>query len=200
MLYAIALQSVRLLGLVFITVCWPARIEAGAYYLGPKTCADCHKAESDIWGKTKHAASFKNIHRSPKATAILAAAGGDKNMRKNPTCTQCHFTMEQENPDKPATAKSGISCESCHGPASDWVKIHNDYGGSGVTKQSEPAAHHAKRVTDAQKAGMIRPEMEYDIAVNCMSCHGFADPGVSSAIYGKMLEAGHPFNPEICPK
>jgi len=182
------------IGLILVGGLSVVQVEAGQFYLGPKACADCHGPESQILGKTKHAMSFKDIHRSPKAAPILAAAGGDKNMRKNPTCTQCHFTMEQENASKPATAKSGISCESCHGPASDWIKIHNDYGGPGVTRESEKADHHSKRIADSKKGGMIRPEMKYDIAANCMSCHGLADPGVSGATFGKMMEAGHPFN------
>src|ERR1051325_1703710 len=68
---------------------------AAPYFVGPKACQECHKAEYDVWEKTKHSASFKDLHRHPKANDILAAAGGEKNIRRNTLCTQCHYTLEQ---------------------------------------------------------------------------------------------------------
>jgi hypothetical protein len=56
---------------------------------------------------------------------IIAAAGGDQNMRRNEVCTPCHYTMVSAGPGKPPTAGTGTSCEGCHGPSSDWLPIHN---------------------------------------------------------------------------
>ena len=183
--------------IIGITFSAALKAETSPFYVGHKTCMDCHKQENQVWEKTKHATSFQGIHKSPKANAILAAAGGEKNMRKNAICTQCHFTMEKADAAKPASAKSGPSCESCHGPASEWVRIHNNYGGPGIKKETETEVHKAQRVADAKKAGMIRPEMKYDFAANCMECHGLTNPNVDIAILGKILEAGHPMDDDF---
>jgi hypothetical protein len=169
---------------------------AGPHFVGPQACAECHKSETAVWNSTKHALSFRELHRSPNANAILAAAGGDRNIRRNATCTQCHYTLEQTDAAATATAKSSISCESCHGAASDWIKVHNDYGGTGVTRETEPAAHKAERIKKSIELGMRRPDTLYDLAANCLNCHSLARSGVDGATIGKMLDAGHPINPD----
>jgi len=167
---------------------------AAPYYVGSKVCQECHKSEHAVWEKTKHAASFRDLHRNAKVADILAAVGGDKNIRRNALCTQCHYTMEQADASSPATARSGVSCESCHGAASDWVKIHNDYGGPDVKRETEPAAHRDERIRKSIAAGMRRPESPYDLAANCLNCHSLARSTVDGATIGKMLAAGHPIN------
>ena len=66
---------------------------AEPFYQGPQKCLDCHTPEHGVWEKTKHAESFREIHRKPAVKAIIAAAGGDANMRRNEVCTSCHYTM-----------------------------------------------------------------------------------------------------------
>ncbi len=165
---------------------------AEPFYQGDKKCADCHQAEHGVWEKTPHAESFKEIHRKPEVKAILEAAGGDKNMRRNDLCTTCHFTMVQADAGSKANAASGPSCESCHGASSDWMPIHNDYGGPTVKRDAETPAHKADRLAKARAAGMIQPTMLYDIANNCLSCHEMARPGVAPETLAKMIDAGHP--------
>ena len=169
---------------------------AEPYFVGPQTCQECHKSEYGIWENTKHAKSFRELHRAPKAADILAAAGGDKNPRRNTLCVQCHYTLEQADAAATPAAKSSVSCESCHGAASDWVKIHNDYGGKEVTRETEPAAHKAGRIQKSIEAGMRRPDTLYDLAANCLNCHSLARAGVDGATIGKMIDAGHPINPD----
>lgn len=169
---------------------------ARAYFVGNKVCLECHKSEHEVWDKTKHAASFRDLHKHPKVAEILAAAGGDKNIRKNTLCTQCHYTLEQADEGSPATAKASVSCESCHGAASGWVKIHNDYGGPDVKRETEPAAHRTERIQKSIAAGMHRPESPYELAANCLNCHSLARSTVDGATIGKMLAAGHPINAE----
>jgi len=104
---------------------------------------------------------------------------------------QCHYT---KNPDERASAS--VSCQKCHGAASEWVDVHNNYGGKDVKKEDESPAHAKERVAKAKAAGMIRPEMLFDIASNCMGCHGFAHPNVSGDKFAKLLAAGHMMNQE----
>jgi mono/diheme cytochrome c family protein len=172
----------------------PATLLAAPYYVGPKTCQECHKSEYDVWEKTKHALSFGTLHRAPKVKDILDAAGGESNVRRNTLCTQCHYTLEQADESATAAAKSSVSCESCHGVASGWVRVHNDYGGPGVKRETEPAAHKTERIAKSIAAGMRRPDSLYDLAANCLNCHSLARAGLDGAIVGKMLAAGHPIN------
>lgn len=172
----------------------PLAASAGVYYVGSKPCQECHKAEYEVWDKTKHAASFKDLHRHEKVAEILAAAGGDKNIRKNTLCVQCHYTLEQADESSAATARTSVSCESCHGAASGWLKVHNDYGGPDVKRDTEPAAHRDDRIKKSVEAGMRRPESPYDLAANCLNCHSLARAGVDGATIAKMLAAGHPIN------
>ena len=171
-------------------------LQADPHYVGPKACQECHKAEFDVWDKSRHALSFRDLHRHEKVKDILAAVGGDKNIRKNALCTQCHYTLEQADPAATPTAKTSVSCEKCHGAASEWVKIHNDYGGPGVTRETEPAAHKAARIEKSVAAGMLRPGSLYDLASNCLDCHSLAKGSIDGETVAKMLAAGHPLNTE----
>lgn len=123
---------------------------------------------------------------------FFAAAGGDANMRRNDVCTTCHYTMTQTDASAKPAATAGPSCESCHGPSSDWLAIHNDFGGPSAKAETESPAHKAERIQKAIKAGMIRPDMHYEIAMNCLSCHEQARGSVAPATLAKMIDAGHP--------
>jgi hypothetical protein len=164
---------------------------------GAETCQRCHEPEFDVWQHTKHFTAFREAHKNPKAKDILAAVGGASSMKSHPTCVLCHYTMVQAPEDPKPAARSGPSCESCHGNASAWLAVHNEFGGSGVPKETESPEHRTKRWAEAEAAGMIRPHMKYAIAANCMSCHGLARPGVDGETLGKMLAAGHPVNPDF---
>ena len=77
----------------------------------------------------------------------------------------CHFLQaEADGTVKPV---AGVSCESCHGAARDWIKVHNDYGGKGVKKEQETAEHRRERLEKSRAAGMIRPAEIYRLAANC---------------------------------
>jgi hypothetical protein len=180
-----------------ISLLLAASSSSGApHYLGSKTCQECHKSEFEVWEKTKHATSFATLHKSPKFKDIVTAVGGDSNPRRNAICTQCHYTLEQADTSATPVAKSSVSCESCHGAASDWKEIHNDYGGKDVKKEAESVVHKAQRIVNSVKNGMIRPENRYDVAANCLNCHNLARPSLDGATITKMLAAGHPINPE----
>jgi hypothetical protein len=153
---------------------------------GPNVCKSCHAAEYKVWSATEHFKDFADVHKSPKTPAILDAAGGDKNMRKNQTCQLCHYTLVQDDASDPGEAKAGPSCESCHGASSEWIDIHN--------AKDTPLD---QRVTQTMAKGMIRSNMHYEVAENCMSCHGLARADVDPDIMGKMLAAGHPVSPDF---
>lgn len=168
-----------------------------AFLQGPEKCQECHEAEFKVWEGTKHFSSFREVHKSDKAKDVLAAVGGEKNMKKNDVCTQCHYSMVQKDAGAEAKADGGASCESCHGASSDWFPIHNDFGGKDVKRDDETPEHKAARIQEAAAAGMVWPSLRYDIALNCMSCHGLDRPSVDGDTLAKMLGAGHPLKPEF---
>ena len=168
------------------------QVSAGPVTIGSQKCGNCHKAETDVWKKSAHFTSYKKIHKHKTAKKIVKAVK-EKRMKKSAICATCHYTTaDKKGKVKPV---SGPSCESCHGPASEWVAIHNDFGGSGVKREDETADHKSARIAKATAAGMIWPSMLYDVAANCMSCHGLENAKLSGEHASAMLDNGHPFNP-----
>jgi hypothetical protein len=131
-------------------------------------CGECHKSEYDKWLTTKHADGFNTMHRSDLAQDILRDMGLQTTKRQESLCLRCHYTVK--SPD--LTAFAGVSCESCHGAARDWVNIHNDLG-EGVTQpEQETDAHRATRIRMSEAGGMLRPSGNlYAVAANCFECH-----------------------------
>ena len=192
-----------LFAVVVYFVTFPSMVNAEPFVKGAKLCEECHEEEFKVWSKTKHFKSFRSVHREPKDASkpspkkILKAVGGQKRMKRNKTCYLCHYTLQKKDAGAKHQVKSGTSCESCHGASSDYMDIHGDYGGKNVKREAESADHKAKRIADSKAAGLIWPSMKYEIAENCMTCHGLANPDLKADDLAKMLGAGHPINPEF---
>jgi hypothetical protein len=139
-----------------------------AKVIGPDQCAKCHQQEVQQWLKTPHHATFDTLHRLPRAKEI-ADRLGKKSIKRNDVCTQCHYTLQGDGDRTRVVA--GVSCESCHGGARDWLAVHADYGGVGVTKEAESVEHRATRVADSVARGMNNPHNIYLIARQCYDCH-----------------------------
>jgi hypothetical protein len=95
----------------------------------------------------------------PKAEEIAGKMGIDIfEISTNATCQQCHFTVKKTGDELKSIA--GISCESCHGAAADWIDIHND--------KKMP---FDERMKLAAEKGMNRPSDMYSLFRNCYECH-----------------------------
>lgn len=143
-------------------------------------CMECHAAEVEAWTHTTHNTTYNAMHRTDEANAILDAlelTGRDRLVRRNNDCLQCHYTSVVERGR--LNANWGISCESCHGPAKEWVQTHALVGGEegarqllpGESKDVETPEQRRARLDRAAAKGMIHSEMIYEIAANCFSCH-----------------------------
>lgn len=144
-----------------------ARAEDPALVVGPNECAECHKKETSIWQNTHHFTTFRDLPRSKEAEEI-ATKMGIRRLKADSTCLNCHFTEKNDADGKP-DAIAGIACESCHGSAKDWYKVHSNF--SGKKEGQETQAEIAERWKKAEAAGMIRPSRTYALAKNCFSCH-----------------------------
>lgn len=137
---------------------------------GHDSCARCHQQEIKQWQQTPHYRTFDVLHRAPEAKAI-ADRLGLRSVKRNDTCVQCHYTRQEVRGRERVVA--GISCESCHGAAADWLEMHADYGGA--TKESESPEHKRQRRQASIAAGMNNPSNVYLIARQCLGCHTTPD-------------------------
>jgi hypothetical protein len=133
--------------------------------VGPEKCAECHKAEVEAWKGTHHFDTVNTMHRSDRAQAI-AEKLGLKSIKRDSVCLECHYTRQAQG-----DVIAGVSCESCHGAARDWLNIHNDFGGTGVTQESESPDHRKRRIEQSIAKGMHRPDEPYALVVQCFACH-----------------------------
>jgi hypothetical protein len=136
--------------------------------LGVESCAKCHDSEIEVWRHTPHHHTFRDLHRLPEAKAIAQRMGTDS-IKQDTTCVQCHYT--RQGSAARVKAVSGVSCESCHGAARDWIALHHDYGGPHATRDQESPQHRQARVAASVKAGMRNPHNLYLIARSCFQCH-----------------------------
>jgi len=158
----------------------------------------CHTPHTDSWMKTKHFASKDTLVDSKKASDIMTDYGSKKNALEEVACAVCHFTTKTV--DQKVTPILGISCESCHGPAKEWLFIHQhssikDLMSFNSTKINDPKALELFNGVKAKVAsmtdeasfknliyettkslGMIRSNDTYTLIENCYQCHTVPEP------------------------
>jgi len=177
------------------TICWQAALfiagavfaagaalgaDTPAKFLGANSCASssCHggggasQNQFLVW-------SLKDFHsQRPPATLAtarskqIADALNIKDATSDARCTVCHAPLQQvpENlRGENFKVSEGVSCESCHGPAENWLRGH--------TRADWTRA-------DRTAAGMRDLQNLYVRANVCVACHQNVDADI--------LKAGHP--------
>jgi hypothetical protein len=126
-------------------------------YIGAGKCKMCHNTAAqgkqyDVWAASPHAKAFE-VLKSEKAMA-QAKEKGIADPQKEPACLKCHTTAAAVvGEGATVTPEEGVSCESCHGPGSEYK---------------------SKKVKDGIKAGTIKAESVGLLAVTektCTKCH-----------------------------
>ncbi len=150
-----------------------------ANIVGAERCSECHEPAVDQWETTSHYKTFNGaddveaMHRREAAAETLDNLG--ERSAKRGVCTNCHYTMQAEEAGGRPRANYGVSCESCHGAAADWIEEHGVYGedasGAKRTRETEPDDHREARLTTAEAGGMIRTDNPYALIQNCFQCH-----------------------------
>jgi predicted CXXCH cytochrome family protein len=166
---------------------------AGAGYLGAEACRSCHKAESQQYTKTRHAAlsiakdSLMNCETchgpgKPHVDAVQAAQGDDAKIsaatklifsfRGNPQqnsarCQQCHSSSsEQSRFLHSPHATHGVACNSCH--ATHLVSETPRRAGTSTVAASFfslPKLPEERRWLSSSLLKKSQPEL-------CYTCHG----------------------------
>ncbi|HEY2253423.1 MAG TPA: multiheme c-type cytochrome [Planctomycetaceae bacterium] len=101
-------------------------------------------------------------------------------------CLRCHAGWSPHDTRKPELEllESGVSCESCHGPSSNWDGPHRN------------PEFRQKSIEEKMKLGMNDVRDPVRRAQLCYSCHiGNADEG--RVVTHEMYAAGHPPLPSI---
>ncbi|MGV3483630.1 MAG: cytochrome c family protein, partial [Planctomycetaceae bacterium] len=170
-----------------------------AQVLGNETCVRCHAAEQQVWAATPHARTFDELHRRPEA-AQIAKRLGVASIKHSGRCVACHYTQQRDphasgtaaeslsttftsatpiassgHADDAVHAIAGVSCESCHGPARQWLEAHHDYGDATTTRLTESPAHRSERIARSVALGMRNPSNVYLVAQSCYRCHTTGD-------------------------
>ncbi|MDZ7359886.1 MAG: multiheme c-type cytochrome [candidate division KSB1 bacterium] len=159
-----------------ITTLGPALSPCFAQYktLGPGSCglgqSNCHTNENNWWKDDAHHATVDAFYDDPAAyekIAQLAGVGTGNMLKGNQICASCHGTViaGKESRD----VEDGVSCESCHGPGSDYKDPHSEKPG-GYEK--------------ALKLGLVELKNLDTRAKTCVRCHYITDQ--------KLIAAGHP--------
>jgi Cytochrome c554 and c-prime len=135
----------------------------------PTRCAECHRKEYVVWEETGHARGSL-VNRSADDAGGIKERMGVVSMKHESLCVKCHYTgVMDESSGRPVGA-AGVSCESCHGAARDWINTHNNYG-AGNTRDTEPPQHKEQRLAESRTAGMLLPDDLYSVVANCYQCH-----------------------------
>ncbi|KLU02770.1 hypothetical protein RISK_005066 [Rhodopirellula islandica] len=142
--------------------------------MGSETCVKCHANEVKVWKATPHNRTFEELHRRPKAKEI-ASKLGVSSIKYDGRCVDCHYTQQVDVASGNVHAIEGVSCESCHGSAKQWLDLHHDYGGEQVTRAMETPEHRQQRLAQSVAAGMRNPVNVYLVAQSCLRCHTTAD-------------------------
>jgi hypothetical protein len=148
-------------------------------YVGSVTCmtsmchggADTLHRQYTIWRKLDpHSKSYPTL--TTAWSKRMGESLGIDNPAQDPRCLSCHAPMamvEKSRRSPAVTETEGVTCESCHGPASAWVLSH-----------TRPDYTYEQRVA----AGMRDLKNLYNRAANCVACHQTLDPDIRAA--------GHP--------
>lgn len=166
-------------------------------YVGVKQCAQCHSNENnlndwltlvvtDVWKNDAHSRSHLALSSSNEITKRIEDALHIK-AKDNQNCVACH-TKATGEPAVPADEAlltrglihDGISCETCHGPGSEYLLPH----------QNDPQWRF-KSSDEKAKLGMVdlrNPRLKAD---NCLSCH-LGNVDQHKVVTHEMYAAGHP--------
>ncbi|MGD9489818.1 MAG: cytochrome c family protein [Calditrichaceae bacterium] len=129
-------------------------------YVGAKKCKTCHNTtksgkQYDIWAAGPHAKAFEAL--SNEKSLEFAKKNNIADPAKDANCLKCHSTaasVDKSLLEATITIEEGVSCESCHGPGSEYksMKIMKD--------------HEASLAN-----GLIVPDEKL-----CVTCHNESNP------------------------
>ncbi len=170
----------------------------GSRLRGVNSCAaaSCHGggrvqegigfAASQIWARSDPHSRAWEVLTGPTARKMMAILNTETETAplratEDARCLNCHVTTEGVIADR-ATAPlfhdhDGVGCESCHGPAGDWLAIHSTPEWKSLSSASR------------QSLGFLNTQSIVERAKLCARCHV---GGEGQNVTHDLLAAGHP--------
>lgn len=147
-----------------------AAAPAANKYIGAEKCKNCHSAQASgdqygHWQAAGHSKAFEVL--ASDAAKAAAKERGVEDAQKSETCMKCHVTAFGAPPEalkKGFEPRSGVQCESCHGPGETHMKA-----------RFAAAASAGAEVGARQElpAGEIVAKVEMK---TCLTCHNEESP------------------------
>jgi Cytochrome c554 and c-prime len=149
-------------------------------YVGESTCEQCHDSTHEalttikgpdgnpsdpvtVWKADHHSQAYNNLvgsARAAHAASVAHIADPSTTQNAGSMCLTCHATGTD-----PTQAGDGVSCEACHGPASDYQSAANH---GAITDAASMQAAVALGLIDMRKMD-VREQ-------NCRGCHVIKRP------------------------
>ncbi len=157
-----------------------------AEYVGDKKCKKCHMKQHKSWKKSKKYTALETLMPG-NAAEVKAKHGLDanKDYSTDEKCVKCHVTGFQvaggyafhDGSDAKLAKKmkklANVGCEMCHGPGSEYIKMHEE-----VQKSKRTYTHE-----EMYAAGMKKIEES-----TCTVCHNSEGPTFESFNFAEMKE------------
>lgn len=142
----------------------PVDTAAPPVYVGYEGCAMCHRDQYADWEKSKHAKTFELLKPGMRVSAKKKGKlDPDKDYTTSVKCLKCHTTGYRETGGfvsvEETPTRVGVGCEMCHGPGSEYRKIH---------KQKHSGFSHGEVMAAGQTYGSEDKKV-------CTRCHGNED-------------------------
>ena len=150
----------------------------------PSSTSRILRNESTTWQTLdKHANAFSVLGGEQSKTIIKRLGSGWKSATEESRCLACHATVSSSarTAEEQTLVADGVGCESCHGPASDWISPHTQFDWAAVR---ESRTTHFRSMTDLTTR-----------AKTCAGCHVGepAKPGQEIRdVDHNLIAAGHP--------
>lgn len=134
--------------------------------------------------RDRHARAYETLLKE-KSQLIAKNLGGKQPAHERADCLACHAMPQFHEPAKLSELQLGVSCESCHGPASKWLEEHTQP----TWRKLNPSDKVAKGmlfVTNNDKDSRAKA---------CVGCHvgaPAAAPFLDRDVNHDLIAAGHP--------
>lgn len=140
-------------------------------------CQKCHGDQHAWWYGDPHYASidpFLDSSADARKIARLYGLSPSRLTRGDSLCMDCHGTVATARARR--EVQDGVSCQSCHGPAADYLEPHQE-----GDKALGPERPGYRKGLDLGMVDLRGVEHRLE---NCASCHYVTDP--------RLISAGHP--------
>jgi hypothetical protein len=150
--------------------------------VGPGACSGCHTRQNEWWFRDAHYRSadpfFDGDVDNLRIATLYGLSPSQMTVGSN-LCMDCHGTVISGKESREVL--DGVSCESCHGAAGDWLEPHKDETDKQLGRRRPGHLAALQRGKADLRDLSVR-------AAACVSCHYVTDP--------RLLSAGHPSGAE----